>query len=266
MINPKHTVLWSASSQVANQSTIALSDSIDNYDEIIYYGSASRGTNFAVSVKTEYPVLQGVINCGGPFYWGKWSTGDTYILSNGTQVYLSGNSGGVYSSYFWGKNNGGTGFTGSIINNRSSDVRPYKIEGVKYSTSDDITLIWSSTGNPYNTNISLSESITGFKKIMVYGSGSDTPTGGYNVSKQVYGSHSGLLACEPWCYTPWLKEYRRNYVLGCDLMISGNSGHVGSSWYMGANSAGTGWAAGKWTGTNSPKMMVPYAIYGLNRK
>lgn len=266
MIDPKHTVLWSAATPVANQSTITLSDSIDNYDEIIYYGSGARNTALTVSVKTEYPVLSGVINGGGPFYWGKWGIGDSYLLCNGTQVFLSGNSGGVFSSYFWGKNNGNTNYTGSLANNRTADVRPYKIEGVKYSTSDDRTLLWSSTGNPYNTNISLSESITGFTDVMVYGSGTDGSAHGFNVSKQVYRAQSGIIACEPWCYSPWTNNYRCNYVLGCNFLINGNSGHVGSSWFMGINRTNTAWAAGKWTDTNAPKMMVPYAVYGLNRK
>jgi len=262
MIDPERTVLWSAASPASNNTAITLSDSIDNYDEIVYYGSGNRG--WSVAVNTEYPVISGAVNGGGPFFYGRWGSGDNYILCNGTQVFLSGNSGYVYSSFFWGKNNGNTAFTGALrVNNYHGDIRPYKIVGVKYSTSDDRNLLWSSTGNPYNTNISLSESITGFSDIMVYGSGIDVS---YHVSKQVYPAQSGIIACEPWCYSPWGNTYRCNYALGCEFLINGNSGHVGSSWYMGLNQTNTAWVAGKWTGTNSPKMMVPYAVYGLNRK
>jgi len=263
MIDPDRTVLWSAAAVSPNNTSITLNDSIDNYDEIVYYGSASRSIGHIVSVKTEYPVISGRINGGGPLHCGKWGTGDNFILANGTQVYLSGNSGGIYSSYYWGKQNNGTAFQGELTNNRYNDVRPYKIEGLKYTTADDRTLIWSSTGNPYGKSISLSESITAFDEIMVYGSGYDN---GYHVSKQVYQSQTGIIGAEPWCYSPWAYNYRCNYLLGCDFRINGNSGYVGSSWYMGLNQTNTTWAAGKWTGNNAPSMMVPYAVYGINRK
>ena len=265
MIDPQRTVLWSAASVTSNNASITLSDSIYNYDEVVYYGSATRSPNRTVAVKTEYPVLPG-INAGGPFYCGRWSYSDTYILTNGTQVFLSGNSGYVHSSFFWGKSNGNTAFTGALrVNNYSGDIRPYKIVGVKYTTADDRTLLWSATGNPYNKSITLSESITGFKEIMVYGSGAEN-TNGTHLSKQVYPTQSVTIGCEPWCYTPWTTEYRCNYVLGTDFRLSGNSGYVGSAWFMGLNRTNTAWAAGKWTGDNTPKMMIPYQIYGLNRK
>lgn len=263
MIDPQRTVLWSASAVTNNNTSLTLTDSIYNYDEIVYYGSATRGGSYAVSVKTEYPVLPG-INCGGTFYCGRWGAGDTYLLTNGTQVFLSGNSGYVHSSFFWGKNNGSTAFTGALrTTNYYGDARPYKIVGVKYTTADDRTLIWSSTGNPYGKSISLSESITAFDEIMVYGSGYDND---YHASKQVYKTQTGIIGPEPWCYSPWANSYRCNYVLGSYSLLNGNSGYVGSSWYMGLNRTSTAWVAGKWTGNNATGLMVPYAIYGLNRK
>lgn len=263
MIDPKRTVLWSASSVAPNNTSITLSDSIDNYDELVYYGSAYR--TWMVAVKNEYPVRPGVINGGGPFHFGRWGAGDNYLLANGTQMYLSGTSGQIVSSYYWGKTNGNTGFIGALVANRSNDVRPYKIEGLKYTTADDRTLLWSATGNPYDTNITLSESIAGFEKIMVYGSGRENQYG-FHVSKQVYNTQSGTIGCEPWGYSPWATNFRCNYLLGSELRISGNSGHIGSAWYMGLNQTSTAWAAGKWTGTNMPKMLMPYEIYGINRK
>lgn len=263
MIDPQETVLWSASASVANNTSLALSDSIENYDEIVYYGSATR--NYVASVKTEYPVVPGYINGGGPFICGRWGSGDNFLLCNGTQVFLSGNSGYVYSSYYWGKTSGGTGFIGGVAVNRYNDVRPYKIVGVKYTTADDRTLLWSATDNPYNTNITLSESVTGFNKIMVYGSGLEN-NNSVHVSKQIYQTQSGLMSCEPWCYTPWDTGYRCNYTIGCDCRINGQSGYIGSAWYMGLKRTSTDWVAGKWTGANVPKMVMPYRIYGLNRK
>lgn len=266
MIDPERTVLWSAASVSPNNTSITLNDSIDNYDEIVYYGSASRSVGHIVSVKTEYPVRPGLINGGGPFYCGRWGTGDQYLLTNGTQMYLSGNSGAIYSSFYWGKANTGTGFVGALrTSNYYGDVRPYKIVGLKYTTADDRTLLWSATSNPYNKSITLTESITAFDEIMVYGSGRENQYG-HHLSKQVYQSQSGLIGAEPWCYSPWATNYRCNYLLGADLRISGNSGYVGSAWYIGLNQTNTAWVAGKWTGDNMPRMMMPYEIYGINRK
>ncbi len=264
MIDPERTVLWSAASPASNNTAITLSDSIDNYDEIVYYGSGNRG--WPVAVNTEYPVISGAVNGGGPFFYGRWGSGDNYILCNGTQVFLSGNSGYVHSSYFWGKNNGNTVFTGALrVSNYHGDIRPYKIVGVKYSTSDDRTLLWSSTGNPYNMTVTLSESVTGFEKIMVYGSGRQGSID-YHLSKQVYPTNSGLFGCDTWGYTPWNRAYRCNYVEGCELRINGTAAYIGSAYYMGLNQTSTAWAAGKWTGNDATGMITPYRIYGINRK
>jgi hypothetical protein len=129
---PTYTLLWSASSAFRNQYSIVLNDSIDNYDEVIYYGSANRDTN-TVKVATEYPVYPGAINLGGPAFCGNWQTSNTYELWNGTQVWLSGTSGYVNNSYYWGMQNGGTGYESNNYSTpRNADVHPYKIVGVKY--------------------------------------------------------------------------------------------------------------------------------------
>ena len=124
-------LLWSASF-VNNYTSITLNDSIDNYDEIHYYGSATRDTHIVNNI-TEYPVVPGTINQGGPFYCGKWSMGDLWLLCNGTQCWLSGTSGYVNSSYFWGNGNTtATLYGAGKYNNRADDLRPYMIVGVKY--------------------------------------------------------------------------------------------------------------------------------------
>lgn len=129
---PTYTLLWSASSAFRNQYSITLNDSIDNYDEVIYYGSANRETN-TVKVATEYPVYPGAINLGGPVFCGCWQTTNNYQLWNGTQVWLSGTSGYVNISYYWGMQNGGTGYESNNYSTpRNADVHPYKIVGVKY--------------------------------------------------------------------------------------------------------------------------------------
>lgn len=129
---PTYTLLWSATNnaQQANNTSISLVDSIDNYDELVWYGSGTR--NAVVSVATEYPVIPGKVNLGGPFYCGKWGQNDTWLLCNGTQCWVSGTSGYVASSYYWGKVDGGTSAAAAWVNNRTNDVRPYKLVGVKY--------------------------------------------------------------------------------------------------------------------------------------
>lgn len=130
---PTYTLLWSADTIFKNNYTITLNDSIENYDEVIYYGSADRGGNTTCRVMTEYPVVPGVINQGGPFICNTWQTGNAYWLCNGTQVYLSGNTGKICNSYYWGMANGSTGYEGGLFTTaRTSDIHPYKIVGVKY--------------------------------------------------------------------------------------------------------------------------------------
>ena len=130
---PTYTLLWSADTIFRNQYSITLNDDIENYDELIYYGSADRGGNATVRVMSEYPVCPGHINAGGPFICNTWQTGNAYWLCNGTQVWVSGTSGYVCDSYYWGMQNGGTGFEANRYTTaRNADVHPYKIVGVKY--------------------------------------------------------------------------------------------------------------------------------------
>lgn len=130
---PRYTLLWYTDSAFRNGYTIELNDTIDHYDELIYYGSANRGNNATVVVMTEYPVITGQINGGGPYTCNRWETGNNYALCNGTQMWVSGNSGCVSASYYWGMKNAGTGFEANRYTTaRNSDVHPYMIVGVKY--------------------------------------------------------------------------------------------------------------------------------------
>lgn len=130
---PTYTTLWETDTPFRNEYSFTLNDNIENYDEVIYYGSADRGGNATVRVMTEYPVCPGHINAGGPFICNTWQTGNAYWLCNGTQVWISGTSGYVCDSYYWGMQNGGTGFEANRYTTaRNADVHPYKIVGVKY--------------------------------------------------------------------------------------------------------------------------------------
>lgn len=130
---PTLTTLWETDTPFRNLYSIQLSDSIDNYDEIWYYGTANRGTNVSVNCVSEYPVYKGAINQGGPYYCGQWETTNYYFLSNGTQMFLSGTSGYIEASYYWGMQNAGTAFEANRYTSpRGADVHPYKIVGVKY--------------------------------------------------------------------------------------------------------------------------------------
>lgn len=133
-----------------------------------------------------------------------------------------------------------------------------------FQHTDKRSLLWESTGNDYNTNITLSEPVTHFDQIMVYGSGLEAADT-MHVSKNVYRTQDKLMGCDAWCYSPWTTAFQANYILAANLKISGNSGHIGGSMYWGIGSKNATWAAGKWTGTEAPKMLMPWKIFGLGR-
>ena len=259
-----YTVLWETDTPFKNQYSIELNDSIDNYDEIICYGSANRGGNDRVNVKSTYPVISGTIHLVGPYTLNTWQSTNYYMLNNGTQMYLSGTSGYIDVSYYWGMQNGGTAFEANRYTTaRNADVHPYKIVGVKHGNTDKI---WETTGNTYETNITLDEPITHFNKLVIYSSGTEDSAYGVHLAKNVYTVQPSIVnGCDTWGYSPWALNFKCNYLLGCSLKLSGNSGHVGSSYYWGIGNNNATWAAGKWTTTAAPRMLQPYVIYGLDR-
>ena len=267
MSDIKRTVLWSADTVQPNNTSITLNDSIDNYDEIIYYGSGTR--TYSPCVMTDYPVISGQLNLGGPFFFGNWGATDTFVLCNGTQVFLSGTSGFVASSYYWGKNAGSTAYAASLVTNRTNDVRPYMIVGVKYPNNYDRTLIWSSehTAQLYNTNITLNETVNHFDEIMVLGSGFENGgVGCRHASKNVYNTQDKIMGCDAWAYTPWKLAEKHNLVIGQEMRLSGNSGYIGSGYFMGMGNQTNAYAAGKWNTDYQFSATAPYAIYGLKRR
>lgn len=126
----EYTTLWETDTPFKNLYSITLSDSIDNYDEYIVYGSGNRG-NLYLDTQNRYFVSHNGINQGGSYYAGRWSNTDTYLLLNGTEMWLSGTSGYISSSYFIGEGNNTTAWAQGINNNRVNDVHPYKIVGIK---------------------------------------------------------------------------------------------------------------------------------------
>ena len=256
-------LLWESTGMVNNHTTLNLSDSIDNYDEIRYYGSALREGTTYTNVITEYPVVPGEINLGGPYSFGLWDS-SLFVLNNGTQCWLSGNSGYINSSYYWGQNNSTTTTYGAAsYNNRANDVRPYKIVGVKYDNKDDRTTIWTSTGNVYNVGFTLDEQVNNFESIEIYASGKENSTNGVHVGKVTYNVQNAVMGCDTYGYSPWVTGF--NYVLGSDFKIFKNRGFCSSSYFMGMNNNSTAWAAGKWIDSNAPKMLQPYKIVGVKR-
>lgn len=267
MSEVKRTVLWSADTIQPNNTSITLNDSIDNYDEIIYYGSGTR--TYSPCVMTDYPVISGQLNLGGPFFFGNWGATDGFVLCNGTQVFLSGNSGFVASSYYWGKDSNTTAYAASLVNNRANDVRPYMIVGVKYPVNYDRILIWSSehTAQLYETNIQLSEPVTHFKEIAVLGSGFENGgVGCRHASKNIYNTQPRVMGCDAWAYTPWKLAEKHNLVIGQEMRLSGNSGYIGSGYFMGMGNQTTAYAAGKWNADYQFSATAPYAIFGIDRK
>lgn len=267
MREPERTVLWSAAAVQANNTSITLNDSIDNYDEIIYYGSGTR--TYCPCVMTEYPVIKGELNLGGPFFFGNWGATDGFVLCNGTQMFLSGTSGFVASSYYWGKNASNTAYAASLVNNRANDVRPYMIVGIKYPDNYDRSLIWSSdhTAQLYNTTIALDETVNHFDEIMVLGSGFENAgVGCRHTSKNIYNTQNKVMGCDAWAYTPWKLAQKHNLVIGQEMRLSGNSGYIGSGYFLGMGNQTTAYAAGKWGTDYQFSATAPYAIYGLKRR
>ena len=126
-----YRTLWETNTPFRNLYSITLNDSIDNYDELIVYGSANRNT-FTLKTENKYAVVPNTINQCGCYYAGRWDTASTYLLLNGTEMRLSGKSGYVDSSYFLGQSNNSTTWSQAVYNTaRSSDLHPYKIVGVK---------------------------------------------------------------------------------------------------------------------------------------
>ena len=259
----RKTLLWSSNEMVQNYTPITLSQNIESFDEIHYYGSALRMGNTYINNVTEYPVVPNRINLGGPYVVGMWDN-SLFLLNNGTQCWLSGTSGYINSSYFWGQNNvSTTTYIGALNNNRYQDLRPYKIVGINYESSDDRTVLWSSTGNIYNTGITLSEPIQNFKEIEIYASGEENSTYGTHLGKIRFETEDGIIGCDCYGYSPWVTGY--NYILGSDFKLYKNRGYCGSSYYMGMANNTTAWAAGKWIDGNAIKMLQPYKIIGVNR-
>lgn len=133
-VQPTYTTLWETNSPFANMYSFTMSQSIDNFDELIVYGSANRDNAFWIDCENRYVVDPGKINMCCSYYNGTWGMSDTsHILCNGTQVWLSGTSGRVTSSYYMGQNNNSTAWCGwKSTTARVQDVHPYKIVGVKY--------------------------------------------------------------------------------------------------------------------------------------
>lgn len=133
-VQPTYTTLWHTDSPFANMYSFTLSQSIDNFDELIVKGSANRDNQFWINCENHYVVDPGKINMCCSYYNGAWNTGAApHILCNGTQVWISGTSGRVTSSYFMGQNAGSTAWCGwKSTDARVQDVHPYEIVGVKY--------------------------------------------------------------------------------------------------------------------------------------
>lgn len=127
-----YTTLWETNAPFNNMYSITLNDSIDNYDELIVYGSANRDNQMWLDTQNKYVVIPGTVQYIDPYYAGRWSTGSTYELINGTNFWVSGTSGYVSSSYFFGQGNNTTAWSqGTYTAARTVDLHPYKIVGVK---------------------------------------------------------------------------------------------------------------------------------------
>ena len=132
---PIYTTLWETDTPNQNMTSITLNDSIDNYNELIVYGWASRDNQRIIKSQNKYIVTSGHPNRCTCYVAGKWNDGaNGFILSNFTNVDLSGTSGYISSSCFLGIGNNTNNFSkGNYDYYRQVDIHPYKIVGVKES-------------------------------------------------------------------------------------------------------------------------------------
>lgn len=156
-------------------------------------------------------------------------------------------------------------FTGSNISGDGTSASPLGYSG-GVEHVDPRTLLWETSGNMYNQNFRLSEPATHYDKLMIYSSGAEYVDRGVNLGKNVYKTQNSRMGCDACGYSPWRIDFSANYMLGCDIKIEGDSGHVGSAYYIGIGSNTNTYAAGKWIDANAPKMLQPYKIYGLDHK
>ena len=83
----EYTTLWETDTPFNNMYSITLNDSIDNYDELIIYGSANRDNNYYINCENEYAVDKSAINFCNSFYNGCWSmAADSHIGKCSIQV------------------------------------------------------------------------------------------------------------------------------------------------------------------------------------
>lgn len=156
-------------------------------------------------------------------------------------------------------------YTGQNISGDGTSENPLGYSG-GVEHVDPRTLLWETSGNMYNQNFRLSEPATHYDKLMIYSSGAEYVDRGVNLGKNVYKTQNTRMGCDACGYSPWRIDFSANYMLGCDIKIEGDSGHVGSAYYIGIGSNNATYAAGKWVGDNAPKMLQPYKIYGLDHK
>lgn len=131
---PTYTTLWETDAPAKNKYSITLNDSINNYNELIVYGWASRDNQRIIKSQNRYIVTSGHPNRCTCYVAGKWNdAANGYILSNFTNIDLSGTSGYISSSCFVGIGSNSNNFNKGMFDNRQVDIHPYKIVGVKES-------------------------------------------------------------------------------------------------------------------------------------
>ena len=126
-----YTTLWETNTPFKNLYSITLTDSIDNYDEFIVYGSAFRDSKLHIQTQNRYVVNHNGANQCGVNYAGRWAAPNSFLLANGTDMWVEGTSGYITSSYYIGEGPNTTSWIAALRNNSELDVHPYKIVGIK---------------------------------------------------------------------------------------------------------------------------------------
>ena len=147
----------------------------------------------------------------------------------------------------------------------SGDGTPESPIGIEPQGSTTETVLWE-TSSPFQNNyqISLNDSIYNYDELIVCGSAN---RGSFKIDCQNrYSVTSGKLnMCDSYYWGMW-SEAANTHVLanGTQVLLSGNTGMVTSSFYMGMNAGVDTWTGWKSTTTRQDDVH-PYKIIGVKR-
>ena len=132
---------------------------------------------------------------------------------------------------------------------------------------DKRELLWSANEVNTNYSINLSSPIWHYENVIVYCSGQANENDYIKSSKNIYPSiTTEQQNCDGYASLRFGKTDSGDYVHNAEITLSGNSGYIGQSNYMGMRSGSTGYSAGFRTETSASQVLTPYKIYGYKHR